>query len=260
MTRFHTCIALLAVGAFGVVACHQAGPARGEDFRVDNAVYAEGQKEPSSESTTIFYGGVVYDCLKSPAETVVFDPKTGRFVLLNLTRRKRTELTTAEITMFINGLRPKAAESKDPLMKFLAEPKFQERSDEATHELTLSSPWISYRLVLAPESSPSVVEQYHEFCDWYARLNTLLVPGSRPPFGRLVVNAAVAKRQATASHILLTVVSGNETKQQRTTIRSEHRVVRPLDPADLDRVAQARESLSSFKLVDFKQYRKIEPR
>ena len=257
MTRFYTCIALLAAGAFGVV----ASQACGEDFRVDNAVYVEGQKEPSSESTTIFYDGVVYDCLKSPAETVVFDPKTGRFVLLNLTRRKRAELTTAKITMLINGLRLKTADSKDPLMKFLAEPKFQEHFDEATHELTLSSPWISYRLVLAPESSPSVVEQYREFCDWYARLNTLLVPGSLPPFGRLVVNAAMAKHQATASQSWLTVVEGNETKQQRTTIRSEYRVVRPLESADLDRVAQARESMSSFKLVDFmKQYRKIESR
>ena len=89
-----------------------------------------------------------------------------------------------------------AAKSKDPLVKLLAEPKFQERSDEAADELTLNSPWVSYRLTLAHEASPSVVEQYHEFCDWYARLNALLTPGSLPPFGRLVVDAALAKRQA----------------------------------------------------------------
>ena len=185
MVRFHISIVLLAAGAFGMAA-GRVGPAHGEDFRVDNAVYAGDQKEPSAESTTIFHDGVVYDFMKTPAETVVFDKTAGRFELLNLPRRTRTELTTAEVTAFLDQLQTLAAKSKDPLVRFLAEPKFEEHFADAAGELTLSSPLVNYRLVLSPESEPSVVEQYHEFCDWYARLNALLVPGSRPPFGRLV--------------------------------------------------------------------------
>ena len=229
------------------------------DFRVDNAVYLDDQKEPSSQSTTVFHDGVVYDYLQSPAETVVFDASAGRFVLLNLTRQTRTELTTDEVVGFVDRLQSVAAKSKDPLMKFLAEPKFQERSDERTGTLTLSGPRITYRLTLALQPSESVVEQYHEFCDWYARLNTLLVPGSRPPFGRLVVNAALGQRQATASEVLLTVRVGKGLQRSETTIRSEHRLVRPLEPADLERVAQTRERMARFKLIGFSQYRKIEP-
>ena len=45
----------------------------GEDFRVDNAVFAGDKKEPISRSVTIFHDGIVYDCMKTPAETVVFD-------------------------------------------------------------------------------------------------------------------------------------------------------------------------------------------
>ncbi len=259
MIRFHTCIVLLAAGAFGV-ATGQAGPTLGEDFRVDNTVYVGDQKEPSSESVTIFHGEPVYDCLKAPAETVVFDKTAGRFVLLNLTHRTRSELTTGEVAARNDRLQSMAAKSNNPVVKFSAEPKFEERSDEATGELILSSPSVTYRLVLSHEANPGVVAQYHEFCDWYARLNALLVPGSRPPFGRLVVNAALAKRQATASRVLLTVASGKGMKQQRTTIRSEHRVVQPLAPADLERVAETREFMGSFKLVSFDQYRKLEPR
>ena len=33
---------------------------------------------------TIFHDGIVYDCMKTPAETVVFDKTTKRFVLLNM--------------------------------------------------------------------------------------------------------------------------------------------------------------------------------
>jgi hypothetical protein len=258
MARFHTCIVLFLGGVFGIVA-GQAGRAIGEDFRVDNTVYAADQKEPNSESTTIFHGGVVYDCMKTPAETVVFDKNADRFVLLNLTQRVRAELTTDRLAAFTDGLQMRAAKSKDPLMKFLAGPKFDEKFDETAGELTLSSPLVTYRLVLAPESNQSIVEQYHEFCDYYARLNALLA-GSRPPFGRIVVNAALAQRQATAAKVILTIASGKGVSQQRTTIRSEHRVVRPLEPADLERVAKTRELMGNLKLVSFEEYRKPERR
>jgi hypothetical protein len=257
MVNCRTYAILLIIGVFGMV-IGRAGATLGEDFRVDNAVYVGDQKEPSSQSTTIFSGGVVYDCLKTPPETVVFDKTTSQFVLLSLTRRVRTELSTGELSAFIERLQPLAAKSADSLVKFLAEPKFQEQSSQ-TGELTLSSAPITYRLTLARETSPSVVEQYREFCDWYARLNTFLVPGSLPPFGRLVVNAAMAQQHAIATQVLVTVQAGKKSKSQ-TTVRSEHRLVRPLEPADLQRVAQAREFMGSFKLMSFDQYRKIEPR
>jgi len=126
MARSYTCIVLAAVGVFGVMAS-RAGPASGEDFRVDNVVYAGDQKEPSSESTTIFRDGVAYDFLKTPPETVVFDRAAGRFVLLNLTHRTRTELATRDVAAFVDRLQSLAAKSADPLAKFLAEPKFEER-------------------------------------------------------------------------------------------------------------------------------------
>jgi len=258
MLRSYTLIVLLAAGVFGGM-LGQAALALGEDFRVDNTVYVGDQKEPSSQSTTIFHGGMVYDCMKKPAETVVFDKAAGRFILLSLTHRTRTELTPSEVAAFVDRLQPLAAKSNDQAVKFLAEPRFQEHAESA-NELTLNSPWITYRLTLAHETNRGVVEQYHEFCDCYARLNALLLPGSLPPFGRLVGNAAVAQRQSTPSRVVLTISSGKGAKRSPTKVRSEHSVVCPLDRADLDRVAQAREFQGSFKLVSFEQYRKAEPR
>ena len=73
----------------------------GEDFRVDNTVFAGDKKEPISRSVTIFHDGIVYDCMKTPAETVVFDKTTKRFVLLNMADDTRAELTTHEVTDFV---------------------------------------------------------------------------------------------------------------------------------------------------------------
>jgi hypothetical protein len=188
----------------------------------------------------------------------------------------RAELTTGQVAAVIEQLRPAAARSKDPLVRFLAEPKFQEQEPGAVFrgplrqivpndhpgaspsgELILSSPLITYRLTLTRVADDGVVEQYHEFCDGYARLNALL--GSPPPFGRLVVNAAMAERHAIASQVVLTVHTGPGSKAQ-TTIRTEHRLVRPLEAADQQQVAQTREYMGSFKRIGFEPYRKAASR
>jgi hypothetical protein len=268
MKRFSMLIIIAAI-VEGVTAGGISNRATAEDFRVDNAVFVEGEKTPVSESTTIFYKGNVYDSMKDPAETVVFEKLVSKFTLLNLQHRAKAELTIGELTAFIKQLQydgvsnikklqpDGVSKTPDPLVKFLSSPRFEERFDESAGELTLSSPLISYRLRLLPESDPTIVEQYHEFSDGYAQLNAMLSPGSRPPFGRLMVNAALAKRQSMASQVVLTFTQGKEANRQQITVRSTHGVVRPLTSADLQAVAKTREDMGSFKLISFEQYRKI---
>ena len=104
----------------------------------------------------------------------------------------------------------------------------------------------------------NIVEPYRDFCDWCVRLNAMLVAGSRPPFGRLLVNAAMANRQAMASTVVLTISAGQDSKKPPTVIRTEHRLVRPLESADLERVVQIRGLMTSLSPIDFNQYRKLE--
>jgi hypothetical protein len=224
----------------------------GEDFRVDNAVYQGKEKTAVSASVTIFHKEIVYDCM--PQETVVFNKTAGRFVLLNMKNHARTEIAADDLNAFIKQLQPRAAQTADPLVKFLADPKFQQQFNESTRELTFASPLLTYRLTLSPQTSAAAVEQYREFSDWSAKLNAMLVPGSRPPFARLLVNAAVAERKAIVSQVVLTFTSGKPTTT--TTIRSTHRVIGVLTPADLDGLAKIGEALIGFKLVGFDEYRK----
>ena len=247
----------LAVTTDGNASTPEAATNTASDFRIDNAVYIGDAKEPVCRSSTIFREGVVYDCMKSPPETIVFDMTSGRFALLDLDRRTRTDLTTGMVEDFTHELQRVAVKSEDPVIKFLAAPGFQEQFDAASGSLALTSPLVEYRLALRPEYDPSVLTQYHEFSDWYARLNAMLPPGTRPPFGRLVVNAAVAKRNSTADKVVLTLAP-NSSDKPPVKIRSEHRLVRPLTKVDLQRVAQAKKQMVGFKSIRFVEYRKAD--
>jgi hypothetical protein len=233
----------------------------GDDgFRVETAVYGNDERRPGCRITTIFSGGAVYDCTTEPAETVVFEPLAGRFVILSQKHQLRTELATADVKALTDRLRQKAAKSSDPLAKFFAEPKFKQEYDQPAAELTLTSPLVTYDVTLTRESDPAVVEQYRVFRDWSARLSAVLMPAGQPPFARMAVNAAIAERRATPSRVFLIVSNPKDPKAKRTTMHSDHRIIRPLARADLDRVAEIRESMASFKPIGFEQYRKLDLR
>ena len=224
------------------------------DFRVENRVYSGGNKQPTSLSCSVFHQATVYDFLQNPAETTVFDKTAGRFVILDDTRRVRTELSTKDLEGFTQKMKDRAVKGQDPLMQFLAEPVFEERYDPARRELILSSDLVNYKAIVTSADN-SVVSQYREFSDWYARLNAILIPGSRPPFARLKLNEALARHEAVAREVTLTITTVKDGKNQPATVRSEHLLSLALTPADMERIERARKSMTGYKLVSFDQYR-----
>lgn len=253
-------LAAIAVWTAGLVAegllSPQASLHAAEDFRVENKIYAGSDKEPRTESTTIFYQGLVYDYLKEPGEVTVFDPTHRRFILLDLSRRLKTELSADEVAALNHNLRDWAASQTDPYLQFLADPKFDEQFDEATGTLVLASPWISYRVVTQSPDNPAIARQYREFSDWYTLLNTRLNPGSKLPFARLSLNAALEKRARIPKEVHLTMRSKRGLPFQRITIRSEHQLVTTLLQSDRDRIRQTDEFMGMFRSVDFSEYQK----
>jgi hypothetical protein len=141
------------------------------------------------------------------------------------------------------------------VLQFFGQPQFEESYNKAAGELTLSSPWVIYKIKLAA-AEKGIAEQNREFCDRYARLNAVMTPRARPPFARLIVNEAIARRGATARQIELTLVSKKGEGVHQTVIRSEHQLVQPLSKADLERLATAQQNMKAFKTVSFEEYRK----
>jgi len=228
------------------------------DFRVENRVYQGGKKEPQSRSTTIFHEGAVYDYLAEPEEVIVFEAQASRFVLLDTARRVRCELTTRQVETFVEQLQETAAKHEDPFVRFLAAPELTEHFDASTGELSLSSPWISYRVLTVAVDDPTIVKRYRAFADWYAKLNTMLIPGSRPPSARLALNAAMARRGVVPKKVYLTMTPKRGFPPRRVQLHSEHQLVASLAAGDLDRMAQTREFMQIFKLVGFYDYRRPE--
>ena len=231
-----------------------------EDFRIDSKVFVGSEKEPKSENNTIFCRGVVYDYLQKPAEIIVFDLPRGRFILLDPVRRFKAEVTTKEVLTLNENLRQWTATQTDAFFKFLGSPKFEERIEERSGELLFESPWITYRVAARDAESDAIAEQYRQFSDWCARLNTRLNPGYKLALARLELNEALFKRRQVPQTITLTVQSKKGFPFQKTVVRSEHQFVRHLVESDRDRIAQTDQFLAIFQPVDFDDYQKrLEP-
>ncbi len=227
-----------------------------QDFRVENKIFTGSEKEPQVCSTTIFCDGVVYDYLEEPAEVTVFDKAHGRFVLLDLTRQIKTELTTAEVLRFTERLKRWTQTQSDPVLRFLGDPQFEEQFDEASGELSFTSPWVTYQALTIGAESKEICGQYRESSDWYGRLNTLLNPGARPPFARMIVSEALEQRGLFPREIRLTLKRQEGLLARRFTSRSEHLLVRQLVESDRRRVAQTGQFMAMYTTVDFSEYQR----
>jgi len=237
-------IALLVVAARPTVVS-------AEDFRIETKIFVGDEEEPVSTTTTLFQRGVVYDFLAEPEQIAVFRKpgggKPGRFILLDPERRVRTELSTDQLADVMSKLRNWAARQRDPLLKFAANPQFEESFDRDTGQLLLASHEESYTIKTEPADAPDALAEYREFLDWYARLNALLQAGP-PPEPRLQVNAALARYQVVPVSVEL-VRAGEKEK-----LRAEHEFNWLLSKQDFARIDDACASLAAYRPVDNEEF------
>jgi len=222
-----------------------------DDFRIETKVYVGDEKEPASTTTTLFQGGVVYDFLDVPEQVAVFRKpgggKPGRFILLDPARRVRTELSTDQVAGAINKLKNWAARQRDPLLKFAANPQFEESFDRSTGQLLLASHEESYTIKTEPADMPEALAEYREFLDWYTRLNALLQAGP-PPEPRLQVNAALARYQSVPVTVELARAG------EKDKLRAEHEFTWMLSKQDMARIDDACASLAAYRPVDNEEF------
>ncbi len=226
--------------------------ARAADFSVDNTVFVEGQSQPQSQGVTIFHEGLVYDFLNEPSEVIVFDQAHRRFILLDLSRRLRSEISTGDVQAFVNRAKQRLAGHPNPNIQWLADPSFQETFDHPSSELTLKSDSITYQARIQATDG-AVAAQYREFSDWYAKFNHTLNPKSWPPFARMMLNEAIQRRQGVAKEVHLTAILNP--KAAPIKVSSRHQLAAELDSADMNRLAEVREHLQNFRSVSLGEYR-----
>ncbi len=227
--------------------------AQAADFHVANSVFVGGQSQPQSQGVTIFHEGLVYDFLNEPAEVIVFDKAQRRFMLLDISRRLRSEISMDDVQIVVDRVKQRLSAHPNPNVKWLVDPSFEEVFDPKTSLLTLKSPSLTYQAQMQA-TDPVVAAQYHEFSDAYTQFNVALNPSSRPPFPRMMLNAAIERRRGVAKEVHLTTTAGP--KATPLKIASRHQLALQLDAADLNRVGEVREYLRSFRAVSLAEYRK----
>jgi hypothetical protein len=246
----------ICAGSWLLIAVLPAG-GRADDFRIDSRVFAGKEPKPVSENTTLFHVGVVYDYI--PGKNVaVFDKPRGRFVLLDRQRHVKAEVTIAQLETFCDRLQQMAAADSNPFVRFVAEPHFASVMDDASSELVLSSPHMTYRLKTTKGESPEACQQYREFSDWYARLNVMMNPLSTPPFPRLAVNEELCQRGLLAEQVQLTVPQQSALRGHTVALRSEHHIAWRLLQSDLDQINETTNQLTAFKPVGLDEYRQLQ--
>lgn len=237
------CLALLAVSLV-------AGRLEAEDFCIQNRVSFG---KDVVESETIFHGSAAYDFLSDPLEITISDPPRKRFIVLDPTRRVKTELSQDDVDAFNEKIKLEAQRRNIPLLSFLSDPAFEQKADEARSEITFNSQWLSYRVEMLEPKFDSAVAAYADYSNWQAKLNAVLRPGSLPPFPRLLVNAAIEKQGRVPETVELTRYAQHPAKRQ-ITIEAQHRWRWKLYESDLKRIEQADQYLVTFKLLSTAEY------
>lgn len=232
------------------------------DFRIENRVFLDDEKEPVSESTTLFHGGRVYDIFGGEdAEIAVFDPPRQRFILLDPSRRVKTEVQTAYIESYVEVLHKKATAHENKFVRFLAEPKFDRAFDQDASRLTMKSPMMTYRIDTVPATNEGAAREYAQFSDAYARLSAVTSDVPLPPFPRLAVNAVLRERKELPKRVERTVerTGLGPLPDKTVTIHSEHKIAWRLVESDKKRIALAGKYLASFDDVPLQVYRAAPP-
>ena len=228
-----------------------ATTARGEDFRIETKIYVGDVKEPASETTTLFLGGIVYDFIAEPPQIAVFGKpaggKPGRFILLDPKNRIKTELSTEQLAGAMDKLRNWAGRQTDPFLQFAANPQFKESFESGSGKLVLASYLENYTVTTRRAEHPQALTEYREFLDWYAQLNTLISAGP-PPEPRLRLNEALARHKVVPLKVELTRAGEKE------PVRAEHEFTWRLSNDDRARIDEIRASLASYREVPNEEF------
>lgn len=240
--------------AISLVALSCLAPnAAAQEFRIETDVFLGEEEQPHSQTTTLFEKSAVYEFIDNPAQTIVYrrgsSDDASLFILLDPETQQRTDVDVSRIDKLMAKLNGWAADQKSPLMKFSAEPRFEETFDADSGSLTLANPQWTYQVATVRGDDKAALARYRDFIDRYTALTSMLNNSPVPPGPRLALNAALDKHKVVPVEIRRTL-DGDEKNQ----IRAAHLFSWRLSREDRVRIDEAQASLANFKKVDNKEF------
>lgn len=230
-----------------------AAYAHAVDFRIETKIYQGDEETPIAQTTTLCQNGVIYDFVEDTKRVAIFHKARGdepaKFLLIDPTRSIKTTFTTKRVDTAIEKLRDWSRTQSDPLLRFAADPDFEEVFEQESGILEFHSPQISYRLATLPVEREEAWPDLRNYFNGYTKLNCML-SSSVPTMARLAVNESLEKHNVYPLEVNLKLV-GDETTQ----LRAEHLFTWMLSKVDRSRIALVGEQLVSFRDVTNAEYR-----
>jgi hypothetical protein len=233
--------------------------AAAQEFRIASEVYMGESKTPLTSNLTLFSDQLICDFLMSdevnpkPLEVVIFDMRLKQFVLLNMSRKVRTEISDLQLNKLLENL---AHETQvNERSKFLISDSFAEETDWANNTLRLKSDNIEYFFQGNQPSEPAILPQYFAFLDNFTRLNAT-DPRKLPPFPRMKLNQRIKQLGWIPSEIQVTLRS-NEFFRETVDARSKHTLNLGLTSKDKELIASAKRDWQSFPAQELPEFRQL---
>ena len=220
--------------------------APGEQLRIETEVFLGEDPQPVSRTVTLFDTTTVYEFVEEK-QVFVFRPPTsahdGQFILLDLSSKQRTEVSTVRIGKLMEKVKRWAGEQEDELLRFSADPQFEESYDKESGVLTLNHPLWKYSVATIQADDKVALHRYREFTDWYTQLNAMLY-STPPPGARLRLNAVLEL------HGVMPVEVRRTSESDSQSLRATHLFAWRLSREDRTRINQAQNYLANFEKVD----------
>jgi hypothetical protein len=226
--------------------------AAGQEFRIETEIYVGEEETAASRTVTLFEKAAVYEFNEEPNEIIIYrtagEDRPAQFILLDLASQRRTDVDVSRVEKLIEKLAQWGANHSDPLIRFSAEPKFDESFDAKSGTLTLSSPKWTYKVATIDAADQECLVRYRDFIDRYTKLSAML-QNAPPPGPRLALNAALGKHGVVPVEIQRT--TGGENKN---AVRATHLFSWRLSREDRARLDEAQAFLANFQKVDNEQF------
>lgn len=259
MTRWQLCLVLAIVIASPPkeAAAANATSAAPPRFKVESIVDRGDAKYPIGRSTTLFSWEKVYDFLKDPHEITIVNWKDNCVILLNPSENEQAELSFDTVLQFEERIQSRIQRENGPRQWSATDPHLEVEVAPLQHRVTLKTAWLTYRITTRDDVDPEIVQEFLRFSNLMARVNCLLVQGSRLPGPRLKVNQVLAERNFFPQEVTLLNPPKNFLEWlpgRRPVIRSTHTLTIGLTEEDRARIAEAEQWSREFRRVSFIDY------
>lgn len=223
-------------------------------FRIETDIFAETQEQPVVQTKTLFLDGVAYDESRDPGQDITMvDPAGDRVIRFNEALKIQTVVPISKLQEMLR-LASQKAQAGGWLAIFLAGAEQIEDKDDS---ITVGASPLIYAATYAPasktENAASFAIWYQQFADALKLLDSFSHESSTPPFARVVLNEAVAKKEAVPKKIVVTMQRGKRQSKLTCTVNATWL----LSDDDRARIRQIKSMLVNFREVTAGEYQRL---